>query len=276
MVAVTIKSAKEIEGMRIACRLAAETLSAVGKIIKPGISTEDIDAFVVADTKAKGAIAAPLGYKGSGNVPFPKSVCTSINEVICHGIPSKGVILQDGDIINVDITHIVDGFHGDNSATFYVGTPSDEAIHVTEVARRSLELGIAEVKPGARIGDIGAAIQEFAEGQNLSVVRQFTGHGIGRKFHEPPAILHFGERNKGRRIKAGMIFTIEPMINVGEWHAEILPDQWTAVTTDRKLSAQFEHTLLVTEDGVEVLTKRDGVLENSEIFSDWTPRKVES
>jgi methionyl aminopeptidase len=264
--AVDIKTTKEIELMGEVCRLAAQTLSCVGEIIRPGITTQDIDDFVVRDTHARGCKAAPLNYRG-----FPKSCCTSVNEVVCHGIPGPR-ILKDGDIVNVDVTHIYKGFHGDTSATFYVGTPSDEAIKVTEVARRSLELGIAQVKPGARLGDIGAAIQEFAESKGCSVVRQFVGHGIGRGFHEDPQVSHIGQWGRGPRLKAGMTFTIEPMINVGGWPVRILDDDWTAETEDGSLSAQFEHTLLVTLTGCEVLTKRSGPLAASEIFPDYWQR----
>jgi methionyl aminopeptidase len=249
--------------MRQACRLAADTLSLVGEFLRPGLTTDDINRFVHEDTLKKGATPAPLGYLG-----FPKSVCTSVNEVVCHGIPSSQV-LKDGDIINVDVTHLYGGYHGDTSATFFIGTPSPEAIKVTEIARRCLELGIAEVKPGARLGDIGAAIQEFAEARGCGVVRDFVGHGIGRKFHEDPKVSHVGQRGRGERLRAGMTFTIEPMINLGTWEVEILADEWTAVTTDGTLSAQFEHTLLVTEDGAEVLTQRDRPLANSEIFADY-------
>lgn len=264
--AVDIKSAKEIEFMREVCRLAADTLTAVGPMIRPGVTTQEIDDFVHKDTLAKGCRPAPLNYRG-----YPKSCCTSINEVVCHGIPSSRA-LHDGDIINVDVTHIYKGFHGDTSATFYVGTPSPEAIHVTEVARRALDLGIAQVKPGARLGDIGAAIQEFAEGEKCSVVRQFVGHGIGRGFHEDPQVSHVGQWGRGARLKPGMTFTIEPMINVGTWQVQILEDDWTAVTEDGSLSAQFEHTLLVTTTGCEILTARKSPLLSSEIFPNYWRR----
>lgn len=261
---VEIKSAREIEAMREVCRLAADTLEKVGAFLRPGMSTEEINTFVHADTLAKGCEPAPLNYQG-----FPKSVCTSINHVVCHGIPSAEEVLREGDIINVDVTHIYKHFHGDTSATFYIGEPSDEAKHVTEVSRRSLELGIAEVKPGARLQNIGAAIQEFAEGQGCSVVTAFVGHGIGRKFHDEPQVSHVGTRGKGPRLKAGMTFTIEPMINVGTHEVRILDDDWTAITRDGKLSAQFEHTVLVTPEGCEILTRRSGVLANSELFPDY-------
>jgi methionyl aminopeptidase len=260
---VHVKTAREIEHMREVGRLAAETLHAVGAIIRPGISTDEINDFVHADTLRKGAKPAPLNYLG-----FPKSVCTSINQVVCHGIPGPQK-LAEGDIINVDVTHLFHGFHGDTSATFYVGTPSAEAKKVTEIARRCLELGIAEVKPGARLGDIGAAIQEFAEGLGCGVVTDFVGHGIGRKFHEEPKVSHVGVRGRGERLRTGMTFTIEPMINLGSHEVEVLEDDWTAVTVDGSLSAQFEHTLLVTEEGVEILTQRPGPLANSEIFPDY-------
>lgn len=257
---VHVKTVREIEIMRQAGRLAAETLVAVADVVRPGISTEEINAFVHADTLRRGARPAPLNYLG-----FPKSVCTSVNEVVCHGIPSAQKLV-DGDIVNVDVTHIFKGYHGDTSATFYVGEPSEEAKKITEIARKCLELGIAEVRPGARLGDIGAAIQEFAEGQGCSVVTDFVGHGIGRKFHEEPKVLHVGTRGRGIRLKPGMTFTIEPMINLGVPDVEILDDEWTAVTADGRLSAQFEHTILVTDNGCEVLTCRDELLKNSEIF----------
>jgi methionyl aminopeptidase len=265
---VEIKTAREIDAMREVGRLAADTLSRIGEIIRPGITTNDINAFAHEDTLKKGARPAPLGYKNGGGPPFPKSVCTSVNEVICHGIPSSRV-LKEGDIINVDVTHLYRGFHGDTSATFYVGKVSDDAKRVTEVARRSLELGIAEVRPGARLGDIGAAIQDFAESHGCSVVEDFVGHGIGRKFHDEPKVAHYGERGKGHRLRAGMTFTIEPMVNLGTHEVCILDDEWTAVTADGKLSAQFEHTVLVTKDGVEVLTARSGRLANSEVLPDY-------
>jgi len=264
--AVDIKTAKEIELMREVGRLAADTLVAVGDIIRPGLTTLEIDEFVHKDTLAKGCKPACLNYRG-----FPKTCCTSINEVVCHGIPGSQV-LRDGDIVNVDITHIHKGFHGDTSATFYVGTPNEAAKHVTEVSRRALQLGIAQVKPGARLGDIGAAIQEYAEAQQCSVVRQFVGHGIGRGFHEDPQVSHVGQWGRGARLKTGMTFTIEPMINLGTWQVRILDDDWTAVTEDGSLSAQFEHTLLVTTTGCEVLTARRSPLSSSEIFPDYWQR----
>jgi methionyl aminopeptidase len=258
---IEIMGPAALAGMRAACKLAADTLSAVGPMIRPGITTDDINAFVHQYTIEHGAWPSPLNYKG-----FPKSVCTSVNEVVCHGIPSK-LVLRDGDIINVDVTSYlpkVNGFHGDTSATFFVGRPSAEARRVVEVSRRSLELGIAEVRSGARIGDIGAAIQEYAEGQGCSVVQDYVGHGIGREFHMAPQVPHYGKRGNGKRMRAGMIFTIEPMINIGDFRCEVLDDDWTVITADGSLSAQFEHTVLVTETGCEVLTARSGPLVNSE------------
>jgi methionyl aminopeptidase len=258
MSSVEIKSPKEVDTLRRACRIAAETLLEVGPILRAGMTTDDINRFVHEDTIRRGARPAPLNYHG-----FPKSVCTSINEVVCHGIPGAQR-LKDGDIINVDVTSIYDGFHGDTSATFYIGRPSKEALHVTEVARRSLEIGIEQVRDGARLGDIGAAIQEYAEGEGCSVVRAFVGHGIGRRFHEPPQVSHVGTRGSGLRLKAGMCFTIEPMINAGGYEVDVLEDGWTVLTRDRSLSAQFEHTLVVTKSGCEVLTARDRPLASSE------------
>lgn len=252
--------------MREAGRLAAETLCRVDELIAPGITTLDIDRLVHEHTLAQGARPAPLGYRG-----FPRSCCTSVNEVVCHGIPDERV-LEDGDIVNVDVTHIYEGLHGDTSAVFYVGTPSREAIHVTEVARRCLELGIREVRPGAHLGDIGAAIQTFAEAHDCSVVRDYAGHGIGRLFHGPPTVRHVGRRGTGERIREGMTFTIEPMINLGTYAVERLADGWTVITRDGRLSAQFEHTLLVTAEGCEVLTARTCKLANSDRFPDYLER----
>jgi methionyl aminopeptidase len=258
-VPVEIKSPREIELMRKVCQLAAETLLVVGDQIRPGMTTLEIDRIVHEHTLSQGARPAPLHYKG-----FPKSVCTSINEVVCHGIPDA-TVLRNGDIVNVDVTHVYEGFHGDTSATFYIGTPSPQARHVTEVARKALDMGIAEVKEGARLGDIGAAIQEYVEAQGCSVVRDFVGHGIGRKFHDAPQVKHYGKRGTGERLRAGMTFTIEPMVNLGGWEVEVdQGDKWTVRTTDGALSAQFEHTVLVTRAGVEILTARNRALRNSE------------
>ncbi|HIK28841.1 MAG: type I methionyl aminopeptidase [Oscillatoriaceae bacterium SKW80] len=246
---IVLLSSREIEKMRKAGRLAAKLLQHLESMIKPGISTLEIDEEAERWTQAHGAKSAPLGYKG-----YPRSICTSVNEVVCHGIPSAKQILKEGDIINIDVTPIVDGYHGDTSKTFFVGTPSPTAKKLVEVTEECLRRGIAEVKPGARIGDIGAAIQEYAESQGFSVVRNFVGHGIHRVFHTAPEIPHYGRRGTGKKLRPGMVFTIEPMINEGTWEVEMLDDGWTAVTRDRKLSAQFEHTVAVTEDGVEILT----------------------
>jgi len=258
-VAVEIKSPKEIELMRRVCQLAAETLLRVGDEIRSGMTTEDIDRIVHEDTLRQGARPAPLNYKG-----FPKSVCTSVNDIVCHGIPDR-TVLKNGDIVNVDVTHVYQGFHGDTSATFYIGTPSKAARHVVEVARRALDVGVAQVKDGARLGDIGGAIQEYVEGEGCSVVRDFVGHGIGRKFHDAPQVKHYGRRGTDERLRAGMTFTIEPMVNYGGWEVEVDPrDKWTVRTADGSLSAQFEHTILVTRAGCEVLTARPRALRNSE------------
>lgn len=260
---VELKSPKEIEGIRVSCQMAAETLLLVGEKLRAGMTTDEIDKIVHEDTiRRDGAVPSPLNYKG-----FPKSVCTSVNDIVCHGIPD-GTVLKNGDIVNVDVTTFYKGFHGDTSATFYIGTPSAEAKHVTETCRKALDLGIAEVRDGARLGDIGAAIQEYVEAQGCSVVRDFVGHGIGRRFHEPPQVKHYGKRGSGDRIRAGMVFTIEPMVNAGRFEVEIDPkDKWTVRTADGSLSAQFEHTIVVTKNGCEVLTRRDRPLKLSETFS---------
>jgi len=258
---IEIMTTASVDRMRTSCELAGDTLVAVGKQLAAGMTTDDINTIVHEITLAQGAWPSPLNYRG-----FPKSVCTSVNEVVCHGIPGKRA-LRDGDIVNVDVTTYYpreNGFHGDTSATFYVGTPSDQAKLVVETARKCLELGIAEVRDGARIGDIGAAIQEHAHAQGCSVVRDYVGHGIGREFHMAPRVPHYGTRGSGKRMKAGMIFTIEPMINIGHWECRVLDDDWTVVTADGSLSAQFEHTILVTQSGCEVLTARKHVLQHSE------------
>ena len=260
--AVTILSNKEIKQMRRACKLAADTLIMIGEHIRPGISTEELNTLVHEYTIAHNAIPAPLNYRG-----FPKSVCTSVNAVVCHGIPTEDVVLKDGDIINVDVTPIfprTNGFHGDTSATFYVGTPTSKAKHVVEVARHCLELGIEQVRPGAHVGDIGWAIQQYAQAMGCSVVRDYTGHGIGRRFHTEPSIPHYGMPGTGPVLRKGMVFTIEPMINLGGFEIDHLDDGWTVLTRDRSLSAQFEHTLVVTKSGCEVMTFRDAPLKNSE------------
>lgn len=245
---IHFKSEKDIEGMRRAGKLVVETLAAVKAMIKPGILTEDINTLVHDITIRNHAIPAPLNYRG-----FPKSVCVSVNEVICHGIPGQRV-LKDGDIVNVDVTPILDGYYADASRMFFVGTPGPDAQKIVRVARESLIRGMSMVRPGNTIGDIGWAIQRYAESEGCSVVREFVGHGLGREFHEPPQIPHFGRKGQGLKLLPGMVFTIEPMINLGKKELFVEPDGWTAVTKDRSLSAQFEHTILVTETGYESLT----------------------
>lgn len=250
---VVILSAAEIEKMRKAGRLAAELLHHICEMVDVGITTQELNDEAEKWTRAHGAKSAPLGYKG-----FPKSICTSINEVVCHGIPDPKTVLKNGDIINVDVTPILDGYYGDTSRTVLVGSPSKEAKQLVEVTYKCLRRGIAEVAPNKRLGDIGASIQGYAEEFGYGVVREFVGHGIGKTFHSAPQVPHFGTRGKGRRLLPGMAFTIEPMINIGNWRTKILKDGWTAITLDGKLSAQFEHTVVVTETGVEVLTLREG------------------
>lgn len=240
--------------MKEACGLAAKLLELVEQHIKPGVTTLELNNICHEFTLAYGASSAPLNYRG-----FPKSICTSINNVVCHGIPSSKIKLKDGDIINVDVTPIVRGYHGDASKTFLVGAVSAKRKHLVEVAKTCLHLGIDAVKAGGRVGDIGAAIQKYAEANRFSVVREFVGHGIGKNFHEDPQISHYGKPNTGAKIEPGMVFTIEPMINEGDWRTRVKKDKWTAITVDGSDSAQFEHTLAVRSDGtVEVLT----VIEN--------------
>ena len=244
--------------MRTAGRLAASVLEMIGEHVEPGVTTEDLDRichdFIVDELDC---IPAPLNYTfGADQPPFPKSICTSVNHVVCHGIPSPKKVLKRGDVMNLDVTVIKDGFHGDTSKMFFVGKPSVLAKRLVDVTRECLYEGIRQVRPGATVGDIGHAIQSLAHANRFSVVREFGGHGIGRRFHEEPQILHYGQSGKGPRLEPGMTFTIEPMINAGRRHVKLLPDQWTVVTKDHKLSAQWEHTLLVTDDGAEVLTRR--------------------
>ncbi len=234
--------------MRPACRHAADTLVFIEPHIRPGITTDEINELVHEFTVAAGAIPAPLNYHG-----FPKSVCTSVNHVVCHGIPGKKK-LKDGDIVNVDVTSIINGWHGDTSKTFFVGKPGVKARKVVEVARRALEIGIEAARPGATLGDIGHAIQSYVESERCSVVREYCGHGIGRAFHEDPQVLHYGRPGEGLELKPGMVFTIEPMVNLGKPGVKLLKDGWTVVTRDKSLSAQFEHTIAITEDGCETLT----------------------
>jgi methionyl aminopeptidase len=253
-----VTSPEQAEAMRAAGRFAAELLDRVAEMIRPGVTTLEIDRRVDELTRARGARSAPLGYGGHGAPPFSGHCCTSVNDVVCHGIPSERHVLRDGDIINVDVTPVVDGWHGDSSRTFVVGDASPKARRLVADTWRALWLGIRAVKPGGRTGDIGHAIQSFAEAQGYAVVREFTGHGVGRVFHTAPSILHYGKPGTGELITPGMTFTVEPMINLGHWKTQILEDGWTAVTIDGSLSAQFEHTLLVTEHGVEVLTLGPG------------------
>ncbi|MES9956484.1 MAG: type I methionyl aminopeptidase [Sedimenticola sp.] len=256
---VTIKTADEIEKMRIAGRLAADVLDMIEPHVKPGITTDELNQLCHDHiVNVQNAIPAPLNYRG-----FPKSICTSVNHQVCHGIPG-GKKLKNGDVVNIDITVIKDGFHGDTSKMFFVGEPSILAKRLVKVAQEALWTGIRMVRPGATLGDIGSAIQRHTEAHNYSVVREYCGHGIGRDFHEDPQILHYGTAGSGMALQAGMCFTIEPMINAGKRQVKLLPDGWTVVTKDRTLSAQWEHTLLVTNEGCEVLTLRAEEREQAE------------
>jgi methionyl aminopeptidase len=256
--AVQIKSPQEIDKMRIAGRLGAEVLDFIEPHIKPGITTGEIDSLCHEYmTGTQHTIPAPLNYAPPGYQPFPKSICTSVNHVVCHGVPGEKK-LKSGDIVNVDITVIKDSYHGDTSRMFYVGQPSIQAKRLCEITFECMWRGIAAVKPGARLGDIGHAIQIYAERNGFSVVREFCGHGIGKKFHEDPQVLHYGQPGTGLEIQAGMIFTVEPMINAGKADIRQLADGWTIVTKDHSLSAQWEHTVLVTASGYEVLTVSAG------------------
>jgi methionyl aminopeptidase len=248
---VNLKTPDEQEKMRVAGRLAAQVLEMIGPHVRPGVTTERLDRicheYIVGEQRA---IPAPLDYNG-----FPRSICTSVNHVVCHGIPGPKM-LKSGDIVNIDITVIKDGFHGDTSAMFLVGEASVLAQRLTRVTRDALFIGINMVRPGVRLGDIGAAIQTYVEREGFSVVREYCGHGIGRVFHEDPQVLHYGTPGTGLVLEPGMCFTIEPMVNAGKRHVKLLPDGWTVVTKDHSLSAQWEHTLLVTETGHEILTLR--------------------
>ena len=246
---ITIKSAEEQLKMREAGRLAAEVLDIIGPHVVPGVTTEELDRVCYEHiVNVQGTIPANLNYRG-----FPKTICSSVNHVVCHGIPNDRK-LKTGDIINIDVTVIKDGFHGDTSRMYYVGKPPVAAQRLTEVCFEAMWRGIRTVKPGARLGDIGHAIQEYVESLNFSVVREYCGHGIGRIYHEDPQILHYGESGTGLELQQGMTFTVEPMVNAGKRHVRLLPDGWTVVTKDHSLSAQWEHTCLVTETGVDVLT----------------------
>ena len=254
---IHIKNPQEIEKMRVAGKLASEVLDFITPFVKPGITTEEIDKlchdYMV---NVQNTIPAPLNYAPDGHTPYPKSICTSINHQICHGVPGPKA-LKEGDIVNIDITVIKDGFHGDTSRMFHLGETSIQAKRLCKLTYEAMWLGIKQVKPGAKLGDIGFVIQDFAEKNGFSVVREFCGHGIGKRFHEEPQVLHYGKPGTGLTLEAGMIFTIEPMINAGKRDIKQMPDGWTIVTKDRSLSAQWEHTILVTEIGYEVLTVSD-------------------
>jgi methionyl aminopeptidase len=255
---IKLRTEDEIARMRTAGRLAASVLEMIGAHVVPGVTTDELNRichdFIVGELDA---IPAPLNYSNApGQPPFPKSICTSVNHVVCHGIPSENKVLKRGDVLNIDVTVIKDRYHGDTSKMYFVGEPSVLARRLVEITQECLYRGIRAVRPGAHLGDIGHAIQSYAEANNLSVVREFCGHGIGEVFHDEPQILHYGRPHSGLQITAGMTFTIEPMINAGARHVKLLPDQWTVVTKDHKLSAQWEHTILVTATGAEVLTLR--------------------
>jgi methionyl aminopeptidase len=247
--AVSIKTPEPQEKMRVAGRLAADVLDMIGDYVKPGITTGELDRLCHDYiTQVQAAVPAPLNYRG-----FPKSICTSVNHVVCHGIPGDKK-LKNGDAINVDVTVIKDGFHGDTSRMYFAGKPSIQAQRLSEIAFESMWLGIQELAPGKRLGDIGAAVQENVEKHNFSVVREYCGHGIGEVFHEDPQVLHYGKRDTGLELREGMTLTVEPMINAGKANVKLLPDGWTVVTKDHSLSAQWEHTCLITANGYEVLT----------------------
>jgi methionyl aminopeptidase len=250
---IIIKTAEDIEKMRVAGHLAADQLTMIAPHIKPGVTTDELNDICHDYTvNVQKAIPAPLNYHG-----FPKSICTSVNHQVCHGIPSDKK-LKKGDIVNIDVTVIKDGYHGDTSKMFFVGEPSVLARRVCDISHECMKIGINLVKPGIHLGDIGHAIQKYAEAKNCTVVREYCGHGIGTTFHEEPQVLHYGEAGTGIILEPGMIFTIEPMINAGKRQVKLLKDKWTVVTKDRSLSAQWEHTILVTNDGHEVLTKLPG------------------
>jgi methionyl aminopeptidase len=256
--AVIPKTGEEIEKMRVAGRLAAEVLDFIAPHVKPGVSTGKLNdlchAYMVG---VQGTVPAPLNYAPPGYKPYPKSICTSVNHQVCHGVPGERV-LRPGDVLNIDITVIKDGFHGDSSRMYFVGEPGIQARRLVEVTHECMWRGIAQVRPGAHLGDVGAAIQAHAERHGYSVVREFCGHGIGRKFHEEPQVLHYGKPGTGLRLEPGMTFTIEPMINAGKAAIRELADGWTIVTKDHSLSAQWEHTVLVTDTGYEILTLSAG------------------
>lgn len=250
---ITLLNDSGIEKMKIAGQLAAQLLKELGAVVAPGITTEDLDQYAVQFAKKHGVVNAPLNYKG-----YPKSICTSVNDVVCHGIPSADRVLKEGDIVKIDVTLIVDRHYGDTCATFFVGTPSPEARALTQVTANSLRLALDVVKVGSRMGDIGAVIQQYATDEGYGVVKEFQGHGINTVFHTAPDVPHFGRKNTGERMRRGMSFTIEPMINIGDWKTTILDDDWTAITKDHSLSAQFEHTMIVDTDGPIITTFVEG------------------
>jgi methionyl aminopeptidase len=247
---ILVHGKEDFEGMRRAGHLAAEMLDFITPYVQPGVTTDELDRLCHQFALDHGARSAPLGYRN-----YPKSICTSVNHVVCHGIPSDTKVLKDGDIVNIDVTPILDGWHGDSSRMFFVGKPRLKARKLVQTTFEALMRGIEAVRPGATLGDVGHAIQVHAEAQRYSVVRDFCGHGIGKEFHTPPNVLHYGEPGQGIRIEEGMFFTIEPMINLGKPWAKVLGDGWTAVTRDKSLSAQFEHSIGITENGVEIFTK---------------------
>ncbi len=259
---VYIKTKEQIEGIARCARLASKILHEMGKLVKPGISTDSIDEACYEMTLEYGAIPAPLNYKG-----FPKSCCISVNDVVCHGIPGD-YVLQDGDLVNIDVTPILDGYFGDTNYTFYCGEVSEADKKLVEVTHRAIYKGIEQVAPGARLSNIGFKIQKFVERKGYSVVRDYTGHGVGLEFHEPPTVLHYGRPNRGVKLQPGMVFTIEPMVNAGDYPVYLdKSDGWTVFTRDGKRSAQFEHTILVTDSGFEVLTHREEL---------WGPQPIKN
>jgi methionyl aminopeptidase len=251
---IELHTERDFEGMRRAGRLAAEVLDMITDHVKPGISTEELDTLCHDHIISNGGIPAPLNYQGAGPYPFPKSICTSVNHVVCHGIPGDKR-LKEGDIINIDVTVILDGWHGDTSRMYLVGTKIPvKARRLVDITYDAMMAGITTIKPGNRLGDIGAAIQSMVEAQRFSVVRDYCGHGLGRVFHAPPSVMHYGQAGTGTILRPGMIFTVEPMINAGNWQTNLQKDGWTAVTKDFSLSAQFEHSIGVTETGCEIFT----------------------
>ncbi|MEO5339450.1 MAG: type I methionyl aminopeptidase [Magnetococcus sp. MYC-9] len=252
---ILIKSAEEIEKMRLSCRLAAQTLAMIAPYVQPGVTTDRLNDLCHQFILDHGAIPSPLNYRPTAQNPlgFPKSICTSVNHQVCHGIPSQR-ILRENDIVNIDVTVCLNGFHGDTSTTFFVGPPTSRNKKVVQVAEQCLAVGIAAARPNGHFGEIGAAIEQLARQNHCSVVREYCGHGIGRSFHEEPAVLHYATRTPGAKMLPGMIFTIEPMINQGKPEVKLMPDHWTVVTKDHTLSAQFEHTILITPESHEILT----------------------